>query len=135
MAEDPWGQSCLRPATLRASLVAQTVKSPAMWETRFDPWVGKIPWKRRWLPIPVLLAGKSRGQGSLAGYSPWGCTESDTIEHLLFLVSFPSYANGGILSGGHHWAAACCRRKSENRIYELLTPPATTTVCTLAFLA
>ena len=37
---------------------------------RFDPWVGKIPWRREWQPTPLFLPGKSHGQGSLAGYSP-----------------------------------------------------------------
>jgi len=39
----------------------------------FDPWVGKIPWGREWLPIPVFLPGELHGQRSLVGYSPWGC--------------------------------------------------------------
>ena len=43
-----------------------------------DPW--KIPWRRKWKPTPVFLLGKSHGQGSLEGYSPWGCKESDTTE-------------------------------------------------------
>ena len=38
----------------------------------FDPWVGKIPWRRKWQPTPVFLPGKSHGQRSLVGYSPWG---------------------------------------------------------------
>ena len=38
---------------------------------RFDPWAGKIPWRRAWQPIPVFLLGKSNGQRSLSGYSPW----------------------------------------------------------------
>ena len=38
---------------------------------RFDPWVGKISW-RKWLPTPAYLPGKSHGQRSLAGYSIWG---------------------------------------------------------------
>ena len=39
-----------------ASLVAQTLKAlPAMQETRFDPWVGKTPWRREWQPVPVFL--------------------------------------------------------------------------------
>ena len=46
----------------------------------FDPWVGKLPWRRAWLPTPVLLPGESQGQRSLAGYSPWGRKESDTTE-------------------------------------------------------
>ena len=37
----------------------------------FDPWVGKIPWRRAWQPTPVLLPGESHGQRSLVGYSPW----------------------------------------------------------------
>ena len=35
---------------------------------RFNPWVRKIPWRRKWQPIPVFLPGKSHGQRSLAGY-------------------------------------------------------------------
>ena len=31
---------------------------------RFDSWVGKIPWRRKWQPTPVLLLGKSHGQRS-----------------------------------------------------------------------
>ena len=42
----------------------------------FDPWVGKIPWRRKWQSTPVLLPGKSHGQRSLVGYSPWGRKES-----------------------------------------------------------
>ena len=36
----------------------------------FDPWVGKIPWRRARQPTPVFLPGESHGQRSLAGYSP-----------------------------------------------------------------
>ena len=53
---------------------------PANAGIRFDPWVEKIPWKRAWLPTPVFLPGKSRGQRSLAGCSLWGCKELDTTE-------------------------------------------------------
>ena len=38
----------------------------------FDPWVKKIPWRRKWKPTPVFLPGKSHGQRSLGGYSSWG---------------------------------------------------------------
>ena len=48
----------------------------------FDPWVGKIPWRRKWQPAPVFLPEKSHGQRSLAGYSPWGRKELDTTERL-----------------------------------------------------
>ena len=37
---------------------------------RFHSCVGKIPWRRKWLPTPVFLPGKSHGQRSLVGYSP-----------------------------------------------------------------
>ena len=45
---------------------------------RFNPWVGKIPWKRKWQPIPIFLRGKFHGQRSLAGYSPEDRRESNT---------------------------------------------------------
>ena len=45
---------------------------PATRETRFDPWLGKIPWRREWLPTPVFLPGESCGQRNLVGYRPWG---------------------------------------------------------------
>ena len=46
----------------------------------FDPWVGKIPWRRAWKPISVSLPGESHGQRSLVGYSPRGHKELDTTE-------------------------------------------------------
>ena len=39
---------------------------------RFDPWIGKIPWRREWLPTPVFFTGKSHGQRSLVGYTVHG---------------------------------------------------------------
>ena len=36
----------------------------------FNPWVRKIPWRRKWIPTPVFLPGESRGQRSPVGYSP-----------------------------------------------------------------
>ena len=43
----------------------------------FDPWVGKIPWRRKWQRTPVFLPGEFQGQRSLVGYSPGGCEGSD----------------------------------------------------------
>ena len=62
----------------------------------FDPWVGKILWRREWQPTPVLLPGKSHGQRSLVGYSPWGRKESDMTErlHFTFIVSLMWYLKG-----------------------------------------
>ena len=53
----------------------------------FDPWVGKIPWRRKWQPTQVFLPGKFHGWRSLAMYSPWGCKESDTTEPLTLHLS------------------------------------------------
>jgi len=38
----------------------------------FNPWVGKMSWKRKWQPTPVFLPGKSPGWRNLVSYSPWG---------------------------------------------------------------
>ena len=67
---------------------ASLVKNlPAMWE----PWVGKIPWRRERLPTPVFWPGESHGI-----YSPGGHKLSDTTERLsLFrnMVDFPLYSD------------------------------------------
>jgi len=55
---------------------------PTMQETWFDPWVGKIPWRRKWQPTPIFLPEEFHGQRSLAGYNLWGHKESDTTEQL-----------------------------------------------------
>ena len=61
--------------------VAQTVKNlPAVWEAQFDPWVRKIPWRRKGQPTLVFLPGESHGQRSLVGYSPWGPKELGITE-------------------------------------------------------
>ena len=49
---------------------------------RFDPWVGKIPWRRERLPTAVFLPGEFHGL-----YSPWGHKESDMNEHLSFSLA------------------------------------------------
>ena len=41
-----------------------------------------FPWSRKWQPTSVFLPGESHGRKSLAGYSPWGCKESDMTEQL-----------------------------------------------------
>ena len=43
----------------------------------FDPWVRKIPWRRKWKHTPVLLPGEFHGQKRLVGYSPRSRKESD----------------------------------------------------------
>ena len=46
----------------------------------FNPWVGKIPWRRAWQPTPVFLPGESHGRRSMAGHSPQGHKEWDMTE-------------------------------------------------------
>ena len=59
--------------------------SPCQWRRfkrlQFNPCVGKIPWRRKWQPIPVFLPGKSHGQRSLVSYSSWGHKEPNMTEH------------------------------------------------------
>ena len=63
----------------RASLVAQVVKNlPEMRRSRFNPWIRKSPWRRKWLPTPVFLPGEFHGQRSLVGSCPWG---SQRVRH------------------------------------------------------
>ena len=54
---------------------------------RFDPWVRKISWRRKWQPTPVLLPGEFHWQRSLAGYSPWGHKESNATKKLTLSLS------------------------------------------------
>ena len=58
----------------------------------FDPWVGKIPWRREQLPTPVFLPGEFHGQWRLAGYSPWG----DRVGHNI--ATFTVFIVIGMLS-------------------------------------
>ena len=78
-----------------ASPVAQRVKNRLQCRRPgFDPWVRKIPWRREWQPTSVFLPGESHGQRSLAGYGPWGCKESDTLEWLThaYYMSWPLHS-------------------------------------------
>ena len=66
------------PPPTRASLVVQPVRSYQQCRRPgFNPWVGKIPWRRERLPTPVFWPGESHGL-----HSPGGCKESDTTYRL-----------------------------------------------------
>ena len=96
--------------SFKGSFPGGTGGKESTWQCRtcrrhgFGPWVRKIPWRRKWQPTPVFLPGESHGQGSLVGYSPRGCKESDTTQHALrcnlahtqalFKVRYPSYQCG-----------------------------------------
>ena len=55
-----------------------------IWVHGFDPWVGKMPRRREWLPTPSFLPGEFHGQRSLAGYSPQHHNELDMTERLIY---------------------------------------------------
>ena len=57
-------------------------ESVGQWKRRkFDPWVRKITWSRKWQLAPIFLPGKFHGQRRMMEYSLWGHKESDTTEH------------------------------------------------------
>ena len=60
---------------------------PQCGRTGFNPWVRKVPRRKKWQPTPVFLPGESHGQRSLVDYSPRCHKESDTTERLHFLFS------------------------------------------------
>ena len=77
----------------RASLVVPTVKNPQTRRPGFNPRVGKISQRRKWLPTPVFLPGDFHGRRrNLADYSPWTCKESDTTEQLT--TGLPRWLSG-----------------------------------------
>ena len=86
--------------------------------------------RRQWHPTPVLLPGKSHGQRSLVGCSPWGHKELDTIEQLHFHFSLwcTGEGNGNTLQcsclenprdGGAWWAAVYGVAQSQTRLTRL----------------
>ena len=87
-------------------------------------------WRRQWHPTPVLLPGKSHGQRSLVGCSPWGREESDMTEwlHFHFSLACIGEGNGNPLQcsclenprdGGAQWAAIYGVAQSQTRLKRL----------------
>ena len=73
---------------------------------RFDSWVGKIPWRRKWQSTPAFLPGEFHEQRSLAGYSLWGHKESDTTEWYL-KQSSADKKRWGFWSPWNLWVPKC----------------------------
>ena len=73
---------------------------------RFNPWVGKIPWRRVWQPTPEFLPGESHGQRSLVVYSPWDHKESDMT---------------AVSELAHRHPVIIIRKRRENWIYTNIT--------------
>ena len=87
-------------------------------------------WRRQWHPTPVLLPGKSHGQRSLVGCSPWGREELDTTERLHFHFSLSCIGEGNGIplqcsclenprDGGAWWAAVYGVAQSRTRLKRL----------------
>ena len=79
----------------------------------FQPWVRKIPWRRKWQPTPVSLPGQSHGQRSLVGCSPWGHQELDTTERLHFHFSFSCIGEGN----GNPLHCSCLENPRDGRAW------------------
>ena len=59
---------------------------PAMWETQVQSLGQEDPLEKEMATCSTIFAWESHGQGSLVGYSPWGCKESDMTEQLTHSV-------------------------------------------------
>ena len=92
--------------------------------------LGPLNRRRQWHPTPVLLPGKSHGQRSLLGCSPWGCEKSDTTEqlHFHFSLSCIGEGNGNPLQcsclenprdGGAWWPAVYGVAQSRTQLKRL----------------
>ena len=119
-----WGRDCQPPNT---SLVVPFM--PSFLTSNSRP-LELSSWRRQWQPTPVLLPGKSYGQRSLVGCSPWGREESDMTEwlHFHFSLSCNGEGNGNPLQcsclenprdGGAWWAAVCGVAQSRTRLKQL----------------
>ena len=75
-----WGE--VRSGASQVALVVKNLLANAGDDDRhrFNPRVGKIPWRRAEQLTPVFLPGESHGHRTLEGYSPRGCKESHTTE-------------------------------------------------------
>ena len=78
----------------------------------FNPWVGKIPWRREWQPTPAFLPGKRHGRRNLEGYSPGGRKESDMTSLLYFFMRCCLSQRENLLAGsGEQGFPVSLRRK------------------------
>ena len=71
-----------------------------------DPWVGMVPWRRKWQPTPVFLSGESCGQRSLAGCSPQHCREVHVMSNEHAHTHTGQCIQDGISTGNEAWKEA-----------------------------
>ena len=101
------------------------------WRCRFNPWVRKIPWRRKWQPTPVFLPRKSHGQRSLVGYSPWCRKEWDMTEwtehahtnHTILITHQLPPSNSHLFIDRGHCTAHICSSKACNSTHCIEIPP------------
>ena len=87
-------RQCLLEGSWEGALLPVCMQAPS-WLQPQHPAEGSGKVRvRLWHPTPVLLPGKSHGQRSLVGFSPWGHEESDTTERLHFHFSLPCTGEG-----------------------------------------
>ena len=72
-----------------------------------------MPWRRKWQPTLVFLPAKFHIQRSLAGYSPWGCKESDMTGHARAWPELPFYLGGMMEWGNGDGAVGMVRKKTD----------------------
>ena len=94
----------------------------------FNPCIRKIPWSRKWQPTPVFLPGKSHGQTSLEGYSPWGRKESNMTEHahthtfLMPIIIWWDFPRGSLVKNLPEMQECCVCAKSLQSCLTLCDP-------------
>ena len=88
----------------------------------FDPWVGNISWRRQWLPTPVFWPREFYGQRNLAGYSPWGCKESDFTEQRSLLTSICRYLEFFICIAKPPLVFCSVKKKKKKSLFQVLKP-------------
>ena len=81
-SESVWAPLTCHTGASQVALVVKNTSTNAgcIERGRFNPWVRKIPWRRKWQPIPVFLPGESPWTEEPGRYSPYGCKELDTTE-------------------------------------------------------
>ena len=112
----------------------------------FNPWVRKIPWQKKWLPTLVFLPGRSHGQRSLAGYSPWGCKDmteqTHTHTHSWLRIPFSSPGMWGLpqlksIQPTHvwFWYLEFCLLSHRHHLSDLSSQLVTPVIRALAFIS
>ena len=125
------GNTFLYPFNLLYSLTSHSSdgkESPCnAGDQGFDPWIRKIPWRRKWQSTPVFLPGEFHGQRSLVVYSPWGHKELDMTERLTLMLCTHRAASlcctadtNRTLESNHQWNKVVSTEKNNNNNSSLL---------------